>query len=113
MRAQKDIQTIIKSVFKSYQEVYGKDLVKVILYGSYARGNFDKYSDIDLVAIVNVERQKADEYLSKVWDVSSELGLKYEIIISPTVIPYDDFMKYKDDLPYYRNIYKEGVEISA
>ena len=34
-------------------------------------------------------------------------------IISPVVIPYDEYMKYKDDVPYYRNISREGVNIVA
>ena len=55
------------------------------LYGSYARG----------------ENQ------------SEELELKYGTIVSPTVIPFDEFEKYKNDLPYYRNIETEGEEIVA
>ena len=51
--------------------------------------------------------------LKKVWDISSELELEYGTIVSPTVIPLEEFEKYKDDLPYYRNIQKEGVEIVA
>ncbi|MBT9848797.1 hypothetical protein GPK96_19455 [Blautia sp. MCC289] len=29
----------------------------------------------------------------------------------PTVIPYDEFEQYKEKLPYYRNIVKEGRKI--
>jgi hypothetical protein len=39
--------------------------------------------------------------------------LEYETIISPTVIPFDEFSKYQDVLPYYRNIASEWVEIVA
>ena len=31
------------------KKLYGEDLKKVILYGSYARGDFRDYSDIDIV----------------------------------------------------------------
>ena len=51
--------------------------------------------------------------LKKVWDISSDLELEYGTIVSPTVIPFEEFEKYKDDLPYYRNIQKEGVKIVA
>lgn len=44
-------------------------------------------------------------------DVSAELGLQNDIIVSPTVVPYDEFMKYKQMLPYYRNIAEEGKKI--
>ena len=36
---------------------------------------------------------------------------KNDIIVSPTVIPYDEFVKYKQLLPYYRNIAEEGKKI--
>ena len=51
--------------------------------------------------------------LKKIWDVVSDLELDYEVIISPTVIPYSEFETFKDILPYYRNIVQEGVKLSA
>ena len=95
------------------QKIYGKHLKKVILYGSYARGTFDEESDIDIVAIVKGERESLQQGLKLVWERSAELELEYEIILSPTVIPYDEFERFRDDLPYYRNIEREGVEIVA
>jgi predicted nucleotidyltransferase len=85
----------------------------VILYGSYARDDFSEDSDIDIVALVQGDRQTLQEQLKKVWDQTCDLELDYELIISPTVIPYEEFEKYKEDLPYYRNIEREGVKIVA
>lgn len=34
--------------------------------------------------------------------------MENDIVVSPTVIPYDEFKKYQDTLPYYRNIMQEG-----
>jgi len=104
---------MIQKITKIYQSVYGKDLVKVILYGSYARGDYNKESDLDIVAIVQGDRTMLQEQLKKVWDESCELELEYEIILSPTVIPYEEFQRYQEDLPYYRNIVQEGIEIVA
>lgn len=47
------------------------------------------------------------------WDISSDLELEYGTIVSPTVIPYEEFERYKNDLPYYKNIQSEGVGIIA
>lgn len=77
------------------------------------RGEHDDFSDIDIVAIVNGDREQLQEKLKKVWNVSSDLELDYATIISPTVIPQKEFETYKNDLPYYANILREGVEISA
>ena len=70
-------------------------------------------SDIDIVAIVKGERQELQNQLKQIWDIVSDLELDYEVIISPTVIPYSEFEAYKDILPYYRNIAQEGVKLSA
>ena len=64
-------------------------------------------------AIVVGPRRELQQKLKQVWDISSDLELEYGIIISPVVIPYDEYMKYKDDVPYYRNISREGVNIVA
>ena len=42
---------------------------------------------------------------------SSEPEIEYETILSPTVIPCDEFEKYRESLPYYKNIEQEGIEL--
>lgn len=88
-------------------------MCEIYLYGSYARGDYDTESDIDIAAIVRGERPELQNQLKKIWDLVSDLELGYEVIISPTVIPYNEFETYKDILPYYRNIAQEGVKLSA
>lgn len=108
-----EISIIIEKMKKVYLEVYAESLVDIYLYGSYARGDNTKDSDIDLVAIVRGSREEVQKPLEKIWDTSSDLGLEYDIVVSPKVIPYNEFIEYQDILPYYRNIVQEGVKISA
>ena len=108
-----ELNMILKEISKAYREVYRSNLVSIILYGSYARGDYQNDSDIDIVAIVKENREELQRELKRVWDISSDLELEYGTIVSPTVIPFEEFEKYKDDLPYYRNIQKEGVKIVA
>lgn len=106
-----DLESILLELAKAYRETYKNDLVKIILYGSYARGDYREYSDIDIVAIVRGSRRRLQDDLKYVWNVADDLELKYEMIISPTVIPLEEFEQYKDILPYYQNIEKQGIEI--
>ena len=108
-----ELKVILKQMLEIYHMVYGSNIVKVVLYGSYARGDNQPDSDIDIVAIVHGDRVNLQEELKKVWDRSSELELEYGTIVSPTVIPFEEYEKYKKDIPYYRNIENEGVEIVA
>lgn len=113
MCTQNDLKNILKKMVVIYRNIYNQNLCEIYLYGSYARGDYNTESDIDIVAIVKGERPKLQEQLKKVWDVASDLELDYEVIISPTVIPYAEFEAYKEILPYYRNIAQEGVKLSA
>lgn len=94
-----------------YRNIYGDAVTGVYLYGSYARGDFEKDSDVDIVAIVKGERVALQDKLRTIWDLSADIGLAYDIVVSPTVIPYDEFEVYKEILPYYRNIVKQGRRI--
>ncbi len=113
MCSRHDLDIILDEVAKSYRKTYGNNITKILLYGSYARGDYHDDSDIDIVAIVKGDRLELQNELKKVWDVSNDLGLEYEVIISPTVIPYDEYEEWKDDIPYYRNIEKEGIVVGG
>ncbi len=113
MCTKNDFEKLLKKIVIIYRDIYEQNLCDIYLYGSYARGDYDVESDIDIVGIVRGGRQELQEQLKKIWDVVSDLELDYEVIISPTVIPYNEFENYKDILPYYRNIVREGVKLSA
>ena len=49
--------------------------------------------------------------LKHVWNISADIGLENDVIVSPTVIPFDEYEEYKRTLPYYINIWKEGKQI--
>lgn len=103
------LNKIISQIVEAYRDIYGQAIKNIVMYGSFARGDFDDESDIDFAAIVEGERQELQKQLEKVWDKASDIGLEYDAVVSPVVIPNDEFIQYKDKLPYYQNIDKEGI----
>lgn len=103
------LNKITSQIVEAYRYIYGQSIKNIVMYGSFARGDFDDESDIDFAAIVEGERQALQKQLEKVWDKASDIGLEYDAVVSPVVIPYEEFLEYKDKLPYYRNIDKEGI----
>ena len=108
-----ELEKILRQICYIYDETYPERVCAVYLYGSYARGTSTVESDIDIVAIVKGDRPELQQQLKKIWDIAAELGVEYDVVISPTVIPYEEFENYKEILPYYRNIVLEGVKLSA
>lgn len=41
-------EKMIQELISGLRQIYGNDLVKITLYGSYARGNQTEESDIDI-----------------------------------------------------------------
>lgn len=108
-----ELNRIIELVADIYKGTFENRIRAIYLYGSYARGTNTAVSDIDIVAIVEGNRNELQKELKIVWDKVADISLEHDTIVSPTVIPYEEFENYKEILPYYKNIIKEGVMISA
>lgn len=108
-----ELTQILEKMTEVYRDMYQDQIEVMYLYGSYARGDYTTESDIDIVAIVKGNRESLQSRLKKIWDIASDIGLDYNVIISPTVIPYSEFENYKTILPYYKNIAEEGVILNA
>ena len=106
-------QTILKEVYDKCQQIYGTKLCNAYLYGSYARGDFDKDSDIDFLLTVDMDNPEKDNYFYDIAKLSNKLSLDYDVTVSITVKSQNHFLKYSDYLPFYANVLKEGIRYVA
>jgi predicted nucleotidyltransferase len=102
---------LLTDVKEEVLKLFGGKLRQLILYGSYARNEQDPESGIDIMILVDENEEILRKYRRKVVDIMTELSLKYDKLISLTREPYSRYYEYLDVLPYFRNIYDEGVEI--
>jgi predicted nucleotidyltransferase len=108
-----DLKPLLKDVYTNVKQIYGDDLVKLILYGSYARGDYNEDSDVDILALVKCDDKAVREYNNKLVRSLSELDEKYSALISVMTNTMDYFNYWKDDMPYFKNVIKDGIEINA
>ena len=108
-----NLKRILSSALINLKEIFGDALKSMILYGSYARGDFDKESDVDIMLLVDMDREKLRQYHEPLARLSSKIDLEYDIVSSFAMVPYQEFNDYKELLPYYRNVDREGVRFSA
>ena len=71
------IQTLLNQYLSEVKKIYGAHLKRVILYGSYARGDYTADSDIDIMLLVDLLPEDMDAYS----DALSELGYEYLSLI--------------------------------
>jgi predicted nucleotidyltransferase len=82
---EKDILIELKN---SLKELLGEDRVRLILYGSKAREDYDNESDIDIAIIV---RGLTRELKNRILDAVADIEVKYLMLISTLVISEEDF----------------------
>ena len=64
---------------------------RVVLYGSYARGDNDDESDIDIMVILGCQRPELEQYKKLIVSVSFDLSLKYDVLVSGMMEAADTF----------------------
>lgn len=90
-------------------KIYGKKLDKVILYGSYARGEQTKESDVDVAVLL--KGKETERQHEKMIDIVVDYELNLEVTLSVVPIEYNNFIEWKVDLPFYKNIDREGIVV--
>ncbi len=108
------IENIINEFISGVNNILGKRAKKIILYGSYARGDYNKNSDIDIMILTDLNDDEIIEYRSKIWDYAYDIEFdnNFDITLSPLVKNIDKFNYWLEALPFYTNVQKEGVILS-
>lgn len=107
------LQSVLNQIYRGTKTVVGNPLRDVILFGSYARGDYDEESDIDIALIIDLEREELRQFDDALVQISSEISLDNDVLVSIISIPYREFEYWKTALPFYRNVDTEVVRLSA
>lgn len=99
----------ILAYLKVLQTRYRNKILRVVLFGSVARGKADAESDVDILVVLKNGSNKLRDEISM---ASFDSILRYEVIISPLVMDsktYKWHKRYKD--PLYNSIERDGVDL--
>ena len=94
---------------QSLQAVYGNQLVSLVLFGSYARGDFYPESDVDFAVVLRDPMIRPTAEILRLSPITAELSLKHEIIVS--VLPGSEQKLNTSQQAVYEAIRKEGVSL--
>ena len=102
------IANLLRELKEALYEIYGENLRGLYLYGSYANGEEDAESDVD-VAIVLKDFSDYWEEVQRTSQVISELSLKYDMSISPIRVREADWAQ--EDSPFLKSVRKECIPL--
>lgn len=108
-----NLDEILKRYVDDVHNIYGEQLKAVILYGSYARGDFGPDSDIDIMILVDLSDDEIRSKGHTLSDITFDYNFDNELEIMPIVKNQEHFYKWIRAYPFYNNIKNEGVELYA
>lgn len=83
---------------------------EIFLYGSSAKGNNKKFSDWDLLILLNSDNISFD-FETKFMDEFYEIEIETGEVISPLIYTKSDWTGNHKTTPLYENILKDGLKI--
>ena len=100
---------ITNELMEGLVNIFGKNILQIILYGSVARGEETEESNIDIAIILDYgfDSEIRERFIA--W--ASEMDLKYEKVFSIIDIEKANMDKWGNILPFYKNIRQEGITL--
>jgi len=109
MRLNEKEQLALKKFRMTIEEVLAGNPVEVKLFGSKARGDAHKDSNIDVLVIISSGDWRMNDVI---YGIATDVLLETEVCISPKVINRKEYNRlYNMETPFIKNIIREGVTI--
>lgn len=105
------IYSLLLEYLSAVQKIYGSHLKNVILYGSYARGDYTAESDVDIMILVDLNEDEIDQYADALSELGFEYNVKHDIWMMPVVKNIEHFRHWAVAYPFYKNVQEEGVTL--
>ena len=106
MTGDQQLHQLLDEVRRGLERLYGHRLTGVYLFGSYARGEADAESDVDVLVVLD-EVSRYGREVDHTGELISGLSLRYDVSISCTYVPLPDWRHRPS--PFLLNVREEAV----
>lgn len=112
MCSKMELNELLQTVVSEAKAIFRENLHSVILYGSYARGDYNEESDVDIMILVDVPAENLSSFRKEIDSLCGTLLYEYGIVVSITERDVETYNRYAKILPFYQNVEREGVKIA-
>jgi predicted nucleotidyltransferase len=102
------LQEILSDLRVALKGHYGNRLVKLVLFGSRARGDAEEDSDIDLLVVLNGDVDPAREVRETI-DIVTRISLDHDVVCSTLFVGEAEYLRRES--PFLMNVRREGLTI--
>lgn len=104
-----NLSTLLMEYRKAVVKILGNRLNRMVLYGSYARGDYKQDSDIDIMVLADIQPEEISGYADKIFDITYDFEMQYGMEINPSVQSVKIYEQWKNVYLFFINIEKDGV----
>ena len=110
---QKITETEREAIRNLYTRIKDEFLIdKIILFGSKARGDAEKYSDVDLLVLTNTTKTRNDR--ERLSDIAADINIDYGVALSCLYFNLSEWELGDGVNPFLKdNIEKEGIVLDV
>lgn len=112
MCTQSQLNDILGRTVEEAKKTFASAFHGAILYGSFARGDHDDESDIDVLLLVDLPAEQLASYRAQIDHLCGQILYEYGVVLSIVERDVETYEKYREALPFYRNIEREGRRIA-
>ena len=101
-----DVHSVLSELKAGLRLAYGDRLRGMYLFGSYARGEADRESDLDILVVLDAFDRYAHE-VNRTGVLAADLSLKYGVTVSLVFLREREWLK--GDTPFLSNVRDEAI----
>ena len=102
-------QQAINAFINKLLAAYKANIIKVYLFGSQARGEVQKNSDIDILVIAAQSDWRLKHQISH---IAADIGLEYNVLIDSHIVQESRWKEIGEaGYRFYKNVMDEGISL--
>ena len=71
-----DLSCLLERYKEAVSQILGERLKRIILYGSYARGDFKQDSDMDIMILADIQPEEISNLADRIYDITYDFEVK-------------------------------------